>query len=90
MGAAGRMALSNYLFDSLACTLVFAGFGLGLYGTVPRVGLAGLVVAIWVMQLLFSPWWLARYRFGPVEWLWRSLTYWRLQPMRVAVSPASV
>jgi len=90
LGAAGRMALSNYLFDSLACTLIFAGFGLGLYGTVPRVGLAGLVVAIWVMQLLFSPWWLARYRFGPVEWLWRSLTYWRLQPMRVAVSPASV
>jgi uncharacterized protein len=82
--AAGRMALSNYLSHSLICSLIFSGYGLALYGNLPRTGLAALVAGIWVFQLAASPWWLARFRFGPAEWLWRSLTYWKLQPMRVA------
>lgn len=84
--AAGRMALSNYLSQSLICSLIFSGYGLALYGSLPRIGLAALVAGIWVFQLAASPWWLARFRFGPAEWLWRSLTYWKLQPMRVTTT----
>lgn len=80
--AAGRMALSNYLCQTLICTGVFAGFGLGLHGKIPRAGLAALVAGIWLVQLSWSPWWLARFRFGPVEWIWRSLAAWERLPMR--------
>ena len=76
------MALSNYLAHSLILTTVFYGYGLELYGEVPRLMQMGLVVAVIGLQLLWSPWWLARFRFGPFEWLWRSLTYWQRQPMR--------
>ena len=79
--AVGRMALSNYLLHSIILTTVFYGYGLGLYGSISRFGQMGFVVAVIVLQLLLSPWWLARYRFGPFEWLWRSLTYWQRQPM---------
>lgn len=82
--AVGRMALTNYLSHSLILTTVFYGYGLGLYGDVPRAAQMLFVVAVVVMQLWWSPWWLARFRFGPVEWLWRSLTYWKRQPMRVS------
>ena len=80
--AVGRMALTNYLMHSVILTTVFYGYGLGLYGEIPRFWQMGFVVAVIVLQLGTSPWWLARYRFGPVEWLWRSLTYWQRQPMR--------
>ncbi len=80
--AVGRMALTNYLMHSVILTMVFYGYGLGLYGEIPRFWQMGFVVAVIVLQLGTSPWWLARYRFGPVEWLWRSLTYWQRQPMR--------
>lgn len=80
--AVGRMALTNYLMHSIVLTTVFYGYGLGLYGSVPRFQQMGFVVAMIALQLLLSPWWLARYRFGPVEWLWRSLTYWKRQRMR--------
>lgn len=79
--AVGRMALSNYLMHSLLLTTVFYGYGLGLYGSIPRFWQMGFVVAVIGLQLLLSPWWLARYQFGPAEWLWRSLTYWKRQPM---------
>jgi uncharacterized protein len=79
--AVGRMALTNYLLHSVILTTVFYGYGLGLYGTVPRFQQMGFVAAVIALQLLLSPWWLARYRFGPVEWLWRSLTYWKRQQM---------
>ena len=79
----GRMALSNYLAHSLILTTVFYGYGFGLYGEVPRLAQMGVVAAVIGLQLLWSPWWLARYRFGPFEWLWRSLTYWQRQPMRI-------
>ncbi len=80
--AVGRMALTNYLAHSIVLTTVFYGYGLGLYGSVPRFWQMGFVFAVVGLQLLWSPWWLARYRFGPAEWLWRSLTYGQRQPMR--------
>jgi uncharacterized protein len=82
LAAVGRMALSNYLFDSILCTTLFYGYGFGFFGQINRTGLAAMVLTIWVFQLLISPIWLKYFRFGPAEWLWRSLTYWRLQPMR--------
>jgi uncharacterized protein len=82
LAAVGRMALSNYLFDSILCTTLFYGYGFGLFGQINRIGLAAIVLMIWIFQLLVSPIWLKYFRFGPAEWLWRSLTYWRLQPMR--------
>src|SRR5262249_167807 len=82
LGAVGRMALSNYLFQSLICTTIFYGYGLGLFGKVgPAAGL-GLTLAIYATQIPLSLWWLRRFRFGPMEWIWRSLTYRKLQPMR--------
>jgi uncharacterized protein len=84
--AVGRMAFTNYLLHSIILTTVFYGYGFGLYGTVPRFWQMGFVVAVIGFQLWLSLWWLARFRFGPAEWLWRSLTYWRLQPFRHAAS----
>lgn len=81
--AAGRMALTNYLMHSLVMTTIFYGYGFGLYGQVSRLAQMGFVVAMLALQLTISPWWLSRYRFGPAEWLWRSLTYARRQPMRL-------
>jgi uncharacterized protein len=82
LAAVGRMALTNYLTHSLVCTTIFYGYGFGLFATINRTGLMGIVLAIWVAQLIVSPLWLAHFRFGPAEWVWRSLTYWRVQPMR--------
>jgi uncharacterized protein len=82
LGAAGRMAFSNYLGQSLICTTVFYGHGLGLFARVPGEWQALMVAAVWALQLWISPWWLDRYRFGPMEWLWRSLTYAAAQPMK--------
>jgi len=79
--AAGRMAFTNYLAQSLILGLVFYGYGLGLFGQLdPTTGLL-IALALYAAQLCFSVWWLRRYRFGPFEWLWRSLTYGRRQPM---------
>lgn len=80
--AAGRMALTNYLMHSVILTTVFYGYGFGLYGTIPRFWQMGFVIAVVSFQLWYSPIWLKNHRFGPVEWLWRSLTYWKLQPLK--------
>ena len=82
LAAVGRTALTNYLLQTILAIAVFYGHGLGLFGSVERVGQIGIVAAIWVVQLVVSPLWLRYYRFGPFEWLWRSLSYWRFQPMR--------
>ena len=85
LAAVGRTALSNYLMQSVFCTVIFYGAGLALYGRVgPFSGLL-LTFGIFLVQVPLSVWWLRRFQFGPIEWLWRSLTYWRLQPMRVRV-----
>jgi uncharacterized protein len=71
----GRMALSNYLLQSLLGTLLFHGYGAGLAGSIGRGGQLALVGAIFALQVLASRWWLARHAFGPAEWAWRALTY---------------
>ena len=75
LAAVGRMALTNYLMQSLICLFIFSGIGFGLLGTLRRTELYLVVVLIWAFQLWLSPWWLARFRYGPAEWLWRALTY---------------
>jgi len=82
LAPAGRMALSNYLVQSIACTLVFYGYGLGLFEHLPRLWQIPFAIGLFAVQVLYSRWWLQRFRFGPAEWLWRSLTYLGPQPMR--------
>lgn len=81
LAAIGRTALSNYLLQTLLATFIFYGFGLGLFGQVERLGQLLIVLGIWTIQLIVSPIWLRYFRFGPAEWLWRSLTYRNFQPM---------
>jgi uncharacterized protein len=81
----GRMALTNYLMHSLMYLLLFYGFGLALLGRVGTTFCLGLSIVIFAAQILFSSWWLRRFRFGPAEWLWRSLTYGSRQPMGLAL-----
>lgn len=83
LAAVGQMALTNYIAQTLICTALFYGFGFGLYEQFARHELYYVVAAIWVVELVWSSLWLKRYRFGPMEWLWRSLTYWQPQPMRL-------
>jgi len=83
LAAVGRMALTNYLAQTLICTTLMLGHGFGLFGSVPRIWQTVIVVAIWGLQLVWSPAWLGRFRFGPAEWLWRSLSYMKRQPMRL-------
>ena len=80
LGDVGRMALTSYLGATLICTTLFNGYGFGLFGSLRRHQLYLVVLGIWIAQLAFSRLWLRRFHFGPVEWLWRSLTYWRRQP----------
>ena len=80
--AVGRMALTNYLMHSVVMTTLFYGYGFALYGDIPRIYQMAFVVGMLGLQLALSPIWLKHYRFGPAEWLWRSLTYWQRQPMR--------
>jgi uncharacterized protein len=75
---AGRMALTNYLLQSLLATLVFHGHGLGLYNKLGPAWWAAIAVAIYSIQVPLSRWWLSRHAFGPMEWLWRTLTYGRV------------
>lgn len=82
LASVGRMALSNYLAQSLICTFIFYSYGLGLFGRLPRVWLVPVVLSVWAVELWWSPRWLALHTFGPVEWLWRSLTYRKWQPFR--------
>ncbi len=82
LAAVGRMALSCYLLQTIICTFIFYGHGLGLYGSVSRVGQGLIVLAVWAFLLVACPIWLRYFRFGPFEWLWRSLTYLKLQPMK--------
>jgi uncharacterized protein len=83
LAAVGRMAFTNYLMQSVICTTVFYGHGFGLFGRVERSSQILIVFGIWILQLIVSPIWLRHFRFGPAEWLWRSLTYMRWQPMRI-------
>ena len=85
--AVGQLALTNYLTQSLLCLLIFTGAGLSWYGQLARHELYYVVAVIWVLQLIWSPLWLRHFRYGPAEWVWRSLTYWRVQPLRRVAAP---
>ncbi|MGP4106635.1 DUF418 domain-containing protein [Virgibacillus sp. L01] len=80
----GRMSLTNYITQSIICFILFYGIGFGLYGSVRPIVAMGIVAVVFSLQIICSRWWLARYRFGPLEWLWRSLTYKEKQPLRKA------
>ena len=89
VAAAGRAAFTNYLGTSILMTALFYGWGLGLYGSLTRVELYLPVLGMWALMLLWSKPWLERFRYGPFEWLWRSLARLELQPMRKAAGPGS-
>lgn len=87
----GRMGLTNYLWQSLAMALLFLPYGLGLAGKLPFWAYPLIAAPIFLSHIPLSAWWLSRYRFGPVEWLWRAATYARVEPLRLprSTSPAS-
>ena len=89
LGAVGRMALTNYLMQTIICTFLFYGHGLGWYNSFGRFELLYVVFSVWAFQIVFSVLWLEWFRFGPFEWLWRTLTYFKLQPMRRQISLVS-
>ena len=82
LAAVGRMAFTNYIAQSLIFTTLFYGYGFGLFASLERWQLVPLVLGAWALQLAWSPWWLARFRYGPLEWLWRSLSYGNSEPLR--------
>ena len=84
------MALPNYLTHSMLYLVLFTGVGLGLYGEVGPAARVALAIIIFAAQMAFSRWWLAHYRFGPAEWVWRTLTYRQRQPMRASVPARTV
>jgi uncharacterized protein len=79
--AVGQMALTNYIMHSVICTLFFFGYGLNYYGELEFYQIYFVVLAVWIVQLITSPIWLRFFLFGPLEWVWRSLTYWKMQPL---------
>jgi uncharacterized protein len=86
LAAVGRMALTNYLMQSIICIFIFYGIGLGLFGQVSRIMQLAIVFLICALQLIYSKPWLNHFFFGPFEWLWRSLTYRKFQPFRRSAS----
>ncbi|MBA4313549.1 MAG: hypothetical protein C0417_13070 [Chlorobiaceae bacterium] len=83
IGYVGRMAITNYLFHSIFFTTIFYGYGFGLYGEIePACGIL-LSTGMFIFQIGFSNWWLNKFRFGPIEWIWRSLTYGSIQRLRI-------
>ncbi|MGH9767461.1 MAG: DUF418 domain-containing protein [Blastocatellia bacterium] len=89
LAAVGKMTLTCYLATSLICTAIFEGYGFGLFAKLQRYQLLYVVFFVWLFLLIASPLWLRHFRFGPMEWVWRSLTYWRKQPMKIAVQEQS-
>jgi uncharacterized protein len=81
LAATGQMALTNYLGQTIICTFIFYGHGLGWFGQLERFELLYVVISIWAFQIVFSMLWLSKFRFGPFEWLWRSATYLKWQPI---------
>ena len=83
----GRMAFTNYLMQSVVFGFIFFGYGLGQFGRMGAAPAFALGIAVYILQMLASAWWLRRYRFGPIEWLWRTLMYGAAQPMRAQIQP---
>jgi uncharacterized protein len=86
LSAVGRTALSNYLGQSVLCTLLFYGHGFGMYGRLERWQQLLVAVLVWIVQIAFSLWWLRHFNQGPMEWVWRRLTYgWAATPLQARV-----
>jgi len=82
ISAVGKMALTNYVMHSIFAMFIFTGAGFGLFGKLQRHELMYIVFAIWIFQLIVSPIWLKYYQYGPLEWIWRNLSYLRVYPLR--------
>ena len=90
LAALGQMALTNYLLQSIMLGCIFYGYGFGLFGRIGSAAAAAIGLAIYMVQMQLSRLWLRHFRFGPFEWLWRSLAYARRQPMRrVPINPTA-
>jgi uncharacterized membrane protein YeiB len=81
LGPLGRMALTNYLMQSLICAIYFYGYAMGHWG-MPRAQQVLFVLVVYAAQIAFSHWWLSRFLYGPMEWLWRGFTYWHVPQFR--------
>ena len=79
----GRMALTNYLMQSILSCFVFMSYGLGLFGEVGPIFFTLIGLSIMIFQIMFSHWWLSKFKYGPVEWMWRSITYMRFQEIKL-------
>ena len=82
LAAVGKMALTNYVMHSVFAMFIFTGAGFGLFGTFQRFELLYIVFAIWILQLILSPIWLKYYQYGPLEWIWRNLSYLKKHPFK--------
>ena len=82
LAAVGKMALTNYVMHSVFAMFIFTGVGFGLFGTFQRYELLYIVFSIWVFQLILSPIWLKYYQYGPLEWIWRNLSYLKRHPFK--------
>jgi uncharacterized protein len=82
MRPVGQMAFTNYLMHSIACAIIFYGIGFGLYGQFERYQIYLVVLGIWAIQIVWSHVWLGYFQYGPFEWIWRQLTYWKKLPLR--------
>jgi uncharacterized protein len=86
VAAVGRLAFSNYVFQTVLCTTFFYSYGFGMFGKTGPLANLFIIFIVWGIQVPLSVWWSRRFRFGPVEWLWRSLTYGKCQPMKLKES----
>ena len=82
LASVGRMAFTNYLTQTVICTTIFYGHGFGWFGHLERWHMLMVVLGVWIAQIAWSEWWLARFQNGPLEWLWRCATYLRILPLR--------
>ncbi len=82
LATVGKMALTNYVMHSVIYIFIFTGVGFGLFGKLQRFELLYVVFSIWVFQLILSPIWLKYYQFGPLEWIWRNLSYLKKHPFK--------
>jgi len=82
LAAVGKMALTNYVMHSVFALFIFTGAGFGLFGTLQRFELLYVILGIWIFQLIVSPIWLKYYQYGPLEWIWRNLSYLKKHPLK--------
>ena len=82
IAAVGQMALTNYISQSIICVVTFFGIGFGFFGQLERWEQILIVISVWALQFFWSKPWLDHFQFGPLEWFWRSITYWKKQTFK--------